>query len=96
MGAERERVYNAVSRQPAQNLEAGYRSRWAVNTAVDAVNTAVNTAVNAAVSAAGLGRSEHRDTGSEITIDLTPSIRLARDSGWSRLLNRPRSVEAEL
>jgi hypothetical protein len=79
MGAERERVYNAASRQPAQNLDASCRSRWAVN-------------------AAGLGRSEHRRTppGSEITVDLTRSVRLARESGWSRLMNRPRTGEAEI
>jgi hypothetical protein len=85
MGAERERVYNAVGRQPAQNTDAAYRSRWAVN-------------------AAGLGRSDgpdqppprKSDAGSEITVDLTPLMRLAQESCWSRLMNRPRSCQAEI
>ena len=79
MGAERERVYNAVSRQPAQNLDAGYRSRWAVN-------------------AAGPGRSEppRADAGSEVTVDLTLLVRLARESAWNHIINRPRPRAAEI
>jgi hypothetical protein len=90
MGAERERAYNAVGGQPAQNLDVGFRSRWAVN-------------------ATGLGRRDKRDqprrppstasagrTSGEITVDLTPLMRLAQEACWNRLLNRPRPCQAEI
>jgi hypothetical protein len=97
MGAERERVYNAVGRQPAQNLEADYRSRWAVNA----------TGLGRHEDRHDVRQDDWRDdrrgrarsstgTGGEATVDLTPLMRLAQESPWSRIMNRPRPCPAEI
>jgi hypothetical protein len=76
MGDERERAYDGVHHHPPQNLDAGYRSRWAVN----AVGLPPRETRRDRASA----KREER------TIDLTPLMRLAQEACWNRLLNPPR------
>jgi hypothetical protein len=77
---ERERVYAEAHGRPAQNLEAGYRTRWSV----DQVGIPPQVAARSAQArSAKPGRQER-------TIDLTPLMRLAQESCWSRMLNPPR------
>ena len=85
MEADRERAYDGADRQPAQNLDAGYRSRWAVNAVgLGRREQRATPSARAAVSARG--------TGDETTVDLTPLMRLAQEACWNRLLNRPRRI----
>lgn len=84
MGAERERAYDEARQHPAQNHDAGYRSRWDVD-AVGLPPRAERT------------RRERGKDREERTIDLTPLMRLAQEACWSRLVNSPRRVRpAEL
>jgi hypothetical protein len=78
MGDERERAYDGVHRHPPQNLDAGYRSRWAVN------------AVGLSPREPRRDRATARRDREERTIDLTPLMRLAQEACWNRLLNPPR------
>jgi hypothetical protein len=76
----RERAYNGADRRPAQNLETAYRLEWAVN-----------------------GRRRGHPgrpprelppspavVGARLPIDLGPLMRLAQESRWARVFNRPR------
>ncbi len=81
MGSNRERAYDDAHRHPAQNLDAGYRSRWSVNL----VGLPVREAARPKRDRAGARRERE-----ERTIDLTPLMRLAQEACWSRLLNNPR------
>ena len=83
MGAERERAYDDARQHPAQNLDTGYRSRWAVD--------AFGIPPRAAQLARRDRSSRERDR-EERTIDLTPLMRLAQEACWSRLVNSPRRV----
>jgi hypothetical protein len=87
MGAERERVYHDARRHPAQNLDAGYRSRWAVNSMGLPPRDPAQPRPD---------RAQARRDREERTIDLTPLMRLAQEACWGRLLNRPRPRPADL
>jgi hypothetical protein len=87
MGTDRERAYHAAHRHPAQNLDAGYRSRWAVNS----VGLTPRDA-----DRARWDRAESKRDREERTIDLTPLMRLAQEACWSRLMNNPRPRPADL
>lgn len=79
MASERERAYDEAHRHPAQNLDAGYRSRWSVNS----VGLPARDAPRRDLAEPGRDRQER-------TIDLAPLMRLAQEACWSRLLNHPR------
>jgi hypothetical protein len=81
MGSERERAYDDAHGQTAQNLDAGFRSRWSVNS--------VGLPARA-TTRPRRDRDQARRDREERTIDLTPLMRLAQEACWSRLMNHPR------
>jgi len=87
MGTERERAYDGAQGRPPQNLDAGYRSRWSVNS----VGLPPRDADRRRRDRGEAGRDRE-----ERTIDLTPLMRLAQEACWSRLLNHPRPRPADL
>jgi len=89
MGDERERAYDDVHRHPPQNLDAGYRSRWAVN-AVGLPPRETRPEPAREPERARRDRATARRDREERTIDLTPLMRLAQEACWNRLLNPPR------
>jgi hypothetical protein len=87
MGTERERAYDDAHRHPALNEDAGYRSRWSVNSV---------GLPPRAVDRPRRHRGEARRDLEERTIDLTPLMRLAQEACWTRLLNQPRPRPADI
>ena len=79
MGSERERAYDDAHGRPAQNLDAGFRSRWSVTSVGFPARDTPRPR-----------RDQARRDREERTIDLTPLMRLAQEACWSRLMNHPR------
>jgi hypothetical protein len=75
----RKRAYNGADRRPPQNLETAYRLQWAVN----------------GRRRGHPGRppmetpSPPTGVGARLPIDAGPLMRLAQESRWTRVFNRP-------
>jgi hypothetical protein len=93
MGTDRERAYHDAHRHPAQNLDAGFRSRWGVNSVGIPPRNVDRPHPDRSDRA---DRPDARREREERTIDLTPLMRLAQEACWSRLLNHPRPRPADL
>jgi hypothetical protein len=91
---DRERVYNGADRRPAQNLDTAYRSRWAVNAAGGRRHEESGSQAVQMLPVHIPARPATYDslaTGApRRPIDLGPLMRLAHESTWARLFNRPR------
>jgi hypothetical protein len=102
---DRERVYNGADRKPAQNLDTAYRSRWAVHGASGRRREQPGSEAGQMLPVQippvelspvdpPLTDTPARDAlvtdGPRRPIDLGPLMRLAHESCWARLFNRPR------
>jgi hypothetical protein len=107
MAAERERVYHDAHLRPAQNLDAGYRSRWAVNSvglpprdadrpSLDRPSLDRPSLDRPRTDRPRTDRAQAERDRQERTLDLTPLMRLAQEACWSRVLNHPRPRPADL
>jgi hypothetical protein len=91
MDADRERAYNEVSREPAQNLDTNYRARWSVNAGSGRRPERLQIGLLLLpVELPPAERLSPAPPAARHPIELGPLMRLAQEACWGRFFNRPR------